>query len=72
MIILRKEWIKNWNPTKEGEGYWCIYFDEDIKGNFNVYRSKYARSNFSFPTKEMAEEFLVTFKDLFKIAIPVL
>lgn len=71
LVILRQVWIKDWKPTTEKE-YWCIYFDEDIKSNFNVYRFKYARSNFSFPTKEMAEEFLETFKDLFIKAIPVL
>jgi hypothetical protein len=70
LIILRKEWIKDWKPTKEG--YWAISFDESIENNFDIYKYKYTRRTFSFPTKEMAVEFLETFINLFKIAIPVL
>lgn len=70
LIILRKEWIKDWEPTKKG--YWAISFDGSIESNFVINTFSYTRKTFSFPTKEMAIEFLKTFINLFKIAIPVL
>ena len=42
------------------------------KSNFVINIFSYTRRTFSFPTKEMAIEFLETFMNLFKIAIPIL
>lgn len=70
LVILRKEWIKDWKPTKKG--YWAISFDGNIESNFVINTFSYTRRTFSFPTKEMTIEFLETFINLFKIAIPIL
>lgn len=65
LLKLRRDWIGDWNPD---------WFDDTIRKYFiRFYQNKfsvdyhygYSRS-FTFPTKEMAEEFLNCFRDLFE------
>lgn len=71
LIILRQVWIKDWKPTEE-ERYYGIFVNNYKNLEISIISFSQIRRNFSFPTKEMAEEFLETFKDLFIKAIPVL
>lgn len=65
LLKLRRDWIGGWEPD------WCNcwerkYCIEIHKGGFKIqFYCEYSRT-FSFPTKEMAEEFLDCFKDLFE------
>lgn len=62
---LKKAWIGDWEPIK-GETYWGI-FNNIAAG---ICTNPFAMSNtaMSFPTKEMAEEFLSCFRDLCETA----
>lgn len=62
---LRKAWIGDWEPIK-GETYWGI-FNNIAAG---ICTNSFAMSNtaMSFPTKEMAEEFLSCFRNLCETA----
>ena len=55
------DWIQN--------DYYCII--HDAKSNLYV-SLKYLPRPFCFPTKELAEQFLTNFKDLFEIAKPLI
>lgn len=65
LLKLRRDWIGNWKPN------WCNsmerkYYIEVHRNEFHVdYCSEYSKT-FSFPTKEMAKEFLECFKYLFE------
>jgi hypothetical protein len=66
---LRKCYVGDWEPKLGGRGYYGIVYTyngikiEDYQWN---YRS------LSFPTYELAEQFLTNFKDLLEIAKPLL
>lgn len=65
LLKLRRDWIGDWNPnfcnSTEIKYYIAAYRSE-----FYVdYCSEYSKT-FSFPTKEMAREFLECFKHLFE------
>lgn len=62
---LRKAWIGDWEPIK-GETYWGIFNNIAV----GICTNPFAMSNtaMSFPTKEMAEDFLNCFKDLCETA----
>lgn len=61
----RKAWIGDWEPIK-GETYWGIFNNIAV----GICTNPFAMSNtaMSFPTKEMAEDFLNCFKDLCETA----
>jgi hypothetical protein len=65
LLKLRRDWIGTWEPN------WCNsmerkYYIAVYRNEFYVnYCSEYSKT-FSFPTREMAEEFLKYFKDLFE------
>lgn len=65
LLKLRREWIGIWEPN------WCNsmerkYYISVHRNEFYVdYCSEYAKT-FSFPTKEMAIEFLNCFRNLFE------
>lgn len=65
LIRLRKAWIGDWEPIK-GETYWGIL--NNIAAG--ICTNPFAMSNtaMSFPTKEMAEEFLSCFRNLCETA----
>lgn len=70
LIKLRKAWIGNWKPdwTNKYAKFVIIINRNDIEDamNYNV------SSALSFPTEEMRNEFIATFKDLLEIAKPLL
>lgn len=70
LIKLRKAWIGNWKPvwTNRDAKFVIIINRNDIEDamNYNV------SSALSFPTEEMRNEFIATFKDLLEIAKPLL
>ena len=64
LLKLRRDWIGTWDPDWHDSGpKYCII---NMSGNLqiSVFQSSY--HIFSFPTEEMAEEFLKCFKDLFE------
>lgn len=61
---LRKAWVGEWEPTYNEECY-CIYFDREQIG---IGESVYANNCLTFPTNEMANDFLNCFKDLCETA----
>lgn len=70
LMSLRQAWIGGWEPNWNGrEFYNCIVILDNkyIVEDFSKYRQV-----LSFPTKEMAEDFMTTFKDLLEIAKPLL
>ena len=69
LMSLRQAWIGDWEPKWNGEIYSCIV----------MFNHKYTVDNFvgchqslSFPTKEMATDFMDCFKDLLEIAKPLI
>lgn len=65
LLKLRRDWIGDWNPD------WCNCSEEKFcievyKKDFYVNSSNNYSKTFSFPTKEMAKEFLECFKHLFE------
>lgn len=65
LLKLRRDWTGDWNPN------WCNgdemkYCIEVYKEDFYVNSSSNYSKTFSFPTEEMAEEFLNSFRSLFK------
>lgn len=74
---LRKAWVGDWKPNYKdsfiypyqihnGSLIICSEF-----GDFDIDRSCYSRP-LSFPSREMAEEFFICFKDLIKKAKPLI
>ena len=64
---LRKAWVGDWEITDQL--YYCIFPSKTgikVVSHCNVLRS------LSFPTRDMAEDFLYCFKDLCEIAKPLL
>lgn len=70
LMSLRQAWIGDWEPNWNGRKFYnCIVI---LDNKYIVeYFSKY-RQVLSFPTKEMAEDFMTTFKDLLEIAKPLI
>jgi len=72
LMSLRQAWIGDWEPDWKNVNpcKYCIcgYSSDDFQiCYFNV-----ARSPLSFPTKEMAEDFMNCFKDLLEVAKPLI
>ena len=68
---LRKAYVKNWEPDwkNDNEPKYCI----NLQANSFDVQCWYHMSNpFSFPTYELAQQFLDNFKDLLEIAKPLL
>ena len=61
---LRRAWVGDWNPS--GNDYYAIIFSIETGLETREYSSTYRA--LSFPTKEMAEDFLGCFKDLCETA----
>ena len=71
LISLRQEWIGDWKPDwmcGHSDNY-CIICAGD---RFEMCIFRHCRYALSFPTKEMAEDFMNTFKDLLEIAKPLI
>lgn len=67
LISLRQVWIGDWEPdyTDYCTNKYCIIFIEE---NIKVVKYNYFRHPLSFPTEEMANEFVECFKDLIEKA----
>ena len=71
LMSMRQEWIGDWEPdwNNDTSKKWCIVFQENkLKVDFFIYNAL----PLSFPTKEMATDFMNTFKDLLEIAKPLI
>lgn len=67
LMSLRQAWIGNWQPDWSDQclNKYCIV---GVNCNFEVYTISKSRYALSFPTKEMATEFLGCFRDLLEQA----
>ena len=61
---LRKAWVGDWEPS--GDGYYAIVYD--IRDELIVGSHEWLNKSLSFPTREMAEDFLDCFRDLCETA----
>jgi hypothetical protein len=72
IMSLRQAWIGEWKPdwSDTAPCKYCIcgmYNDEQVMKSYCQFRYP-----LSFPTREMAEDFMNTFRDLIKIAKPLI
>lgn len=65
LLKLRRDWIDNWNPDWSNVTVRKYYIYFRPNKFFVDFHCDYSRA-FTFPTKEMAMEFLDCFKDLFE------
>ena len=64
LLKLRRDWIGDWEPNWHNSEYkYCVTVSGKHCTIYAFYSDHHA---FSFPTKEMAEEFLDCFRDLFE------
>jgi hypothetical protein len=64
LLKLRRDWIGTWEPNWDNKD--VKYSIKCNCNKFGIGASHWHSCAFSFPTKEMAEEFLKCFKDLFE------
>ena len=71
LMSLRQAWIGDWKPDWKinATDIWCVIFKE---GKLKVDLFCTISMALSFPTKEMAEDFMNCFKDLLEIAKPLI
>ena len=69
LMSLRQAWIGDWTPDWKDSTNWCIIFR---MGVLEVDFFNYTAHPLSFPTEEMAYDFMYTFKDLLEIAKPLI
>lgn len=63
---LRRAWVGDWEPSYPQEYAVIILYEADkLEVHFGMWEFNYSMS---FPTKEMAKEFLECFKDLLQTA----
>ena len=67
LLKLRRDWIGEWEPDWEN-GEQKKYVIECIGLGIRTYIQRTYRRNLSFPTQQMAYEFLLTFRDLIEEA----
>jgi hypothetical protein len=65
---LRKAYVKDWEPTYKHQYYGIIF---NIHG-LDILPYALVHKSMSFPTHELAKQFLINFKDLLEIAKPLL
>ena len=67
LLKLRRDWIGEWEPDWENDKteYYVI---ECIGNTIRMYPQRIYSRNLSFPTQQMAHEFLETFRDLIEEA----
>lgn len=67
LLKLRRDWIGEWEPdwkNHQTQHYVIEYLDDRIR----IYPQWYYARSLSFPTQQMAKEFLETFRDLIEEA----
>ena len=70
LMSLRQVWIADWKPNwKDGTRIWCIISREY---KLEIGSSYVTAMALSFPTEEMAKEFMNCFKDLLEVAKPLI
>ena len=67
LLKLRRDWIGKWEPCWEDTRTKC-YTLESIEGKLRIYPQWIYSRSLSFPTEQMAQEFLETFRDLIEEA----
>ena len=70
LMSLRQAWIGDWTPDWKNPNIkkWCIIFECELKVSYFYSNSR----ALSFPTIEMAKDFMDCFKDLLEIAKPLI
>ena len=70
LMSLRQAWIGDWKPDWKNPNIkkWCIIFECELKVSYFYSNSR----ALSFPSREMAEDFMDCFRDLLEIAKPLL
>lgn len=68
---LRKAYVKDWEPdwTNDSKIKYCVYFYGD---HIKIGKWGFTSQVLSFPTEDLANQFLTNFKDLIEIAKPLL
>ena len=66
---LRKAYVKDWEPDLDKKGYCGIVYNCN---GIEIENYKWSHRSLSFPTEELAKQFLNNFKDLLEIAKPLL
>lgn len=67
LLKLRRDWIGEWEPNWLDPSDKFIFYR--LGNDVRIYTSHHSAANgLSFPTKQMAQEFLKTFRDLIKEA----
>ena len=70
LCMLRKAWVGDWEPDwKTDKMKWCIVFQKDEISVDYSYSISYP---LTFPTEEMAEDFMNCFKDLLNVTKPLI
>ena len=71
LMSLRQAWIGDWKPDWEDYNNYkyCVF---GSKTNFYIKILTSARNPLSFPTEEMATDFMNCFRDLLEIAKPLI
>lgn len=70
LMSLRQAWIGNWKPDwEDATSKWSIICEKCKLGIYHLYSTS---NPLTFPTKEMAEDFMNTFKDLLEVAKPLI
>lgn len=74
LISLRQAWIGNWKPDWNSREPCDVKYCITGKGSsdFEIEFLSIIRATLSFPTKEMAEDFMNCFKDLLEVARPLI
>lgn len=67
LIQLRNAWVKNGENGDEDEYRKIVYTAE-----MGFYGVRLGKTGLSFPTEDMAEEFIKTFKDFLEVAKPLI
>jgi hypothetical protein len=65
---LRKAYVKDWEPDYKQQYYGIIFHNN----GFNILSYRLLHKSMSFPTYDLAEQFLNNFKDLLEVAKPLL
>lgn len=71
LMSLRQAWIGDWKPNWNDPSL-CKYCIECFKNDIVIDSLFVTCVPLSFPTKEMAEEFMDCFKDLLEVAKPLI
>lgn len=70
LMSLRQAWIGDWKPDWSNE-YLIKYCISGKCCDFEIWSLSKGRHPLSFPTQEMAEDFMNCFKDLLEVAKPL-